>query len=329
LRGTAAIIAAILAFNALGWAAAGGRPLVVVSIEPVACLVWEVGGPYVAVVSLVPEGVEFHSYILRPEDIKRAASADVVVVTGHLGWEERLVEALRERGSKAVVLDILHDLRDKLVLLKFPSSNETNLHGYWLHPANAIVIAEEIASILARVDPGHADYYAAAVERLRRGVAGLLEEARRVGSAAFVITTPPEQYVLEGLGFRVVASLTTGELCDVTPGRLEEVRRALERWDARIAMSDLARMLPVYAYVEELSAETGRPVVELKTVGLTKLRSYVALMAYNLAAVATGGGSCERAGGFEAIGIPLTSAALVAAVIVVLTRGVGGVRCRG
>jgi len=266
--------------------------LVTVSIEAISFFVEEIGGPYVKVIPLVPEGVEFHHYILTSDVMEQALKSDLLIITGHLAWEKELIEVVSRENSKVVILDILSDLSENLTLLKFPGTNELNLHGYWLYPENAIVIARRITDILSNIDTNHFSYYEDSYKLFRERVEKILEYARekiiRSGLAGLrvVAVTPPEQYVLVGFGLNVCVVLTLGGLQDIPPSVLENVRKGLISGKySIIVMSDLARKLHIYEYVVELSQITNKPVIEIRTISLHGIKLYETILTYDLAKI--------------------------------------------
>lgn len=101
-----ALILTVLSLS-LSTALAGGqgeegkeKVLVVVSHPLLAGMVRAVGGPFVSVSSLVPQGVDPHEYELGVEDLKKASAADLVLVDvlGHIPASDRIYELHKEKG---------------------------------------------------------------------------------------------------------------------------------------------------------------------------------------------------------------------------------------
>jgi zinc transport system substrate-binding protein len=72
---------------------AQGKPVVVVSVEPVALIVKELCGEQCEVITLVPRGVSEHSWQPGPKDIIRVKSADAAIAVG-LGLDDRWFKKL-------------------------------------------------------------------------------------------------------------------------------------------------------------------------------------------------------------------------------------------
>lgn len=123
------------------------RLKVVATIWPLAMIVREVGGERVDVYSIVPVGLDPHTYSPKPGDILLVRSCDLFVTIGkeeflgmfeklnvpRIGWEDWV-----EAGLK---------LKDG------------NPHYIWLYPEDALKAASKIVERLSEIDPEGKDYY--------------------------------------------------------------------------------------------------------------------------------------------------------------------------
>ncbi len=140
-----ALLALLLAAAALPARAA--EPLRVIASFPVlADIVARVGGDRVRVSSLVPPGSEPHGWSPKPQDVRRLAGADLVVVNGLglEGWLDRLVAASGYGGP------VLTASRDATLL--HDESGTPDPHA-WHSPAEAGRYAAAIAEALAQRAP--------------------------------------------------------------------------------------------------------------------------------------------------------------------------------
>lgn len=96
------ILAAILFSTALAETLrAGEEKILVVASHPLLAGITEaVGGPYVSVSSLVPLGADPHEYEPGVEDLRRAGSADLILVdlVGHIPTSDRIYELYKEKS---------------------------------------------------------------------------------------------------------------------------------------------------------------------------------------------------------------------------------------
>ena len=145
-------------------AARAATPLrVVASFSIIADMVAQIGGPHVAVASLVGPGEDMHAYQPRPSDAQAVATADLMVING-LGlepWAERLATAagyrkpgvVASRGVKALVGGHRHH-----------GGGQAHDHGAfdphaWQDVANARLYAANIRDGLVAADPARAADY--------------------------------------------------------------------------------------------------------------------------------------------------------------------------
>jgi ABC-type Zn uptake system ZnuABC Zn-binding protein ZnuA len=274
--------------------AQGGSVQVAVSIGSLSLLVSAAGGEYASTVELIPQGMDPHEFSITPEAVRRASEASLVVVTGHIGWEDKLLEEVAERRGRPrgeVGLNLLEDLRGNLTLLELPlgggASGGANLHGFWLYPDNAKVIVEAVASKLSRLDPGHAEYYRrnsmsfSSRVKLLKDMLRSVSEAHGLSGRNIVAGSPAEQYVAAALNLET-AVILGGEEGEARPNSLSQAYDGLAggRY-AMILVSDLASKQPVYASIEELSVETGAPIATVRILSFESFPDYFVLMAYN------------------------------------------------
>lgn len=172
-------------------AAAEAAPLrVVASFSILADLVHQVGGPAVQVTPLVPVGGDPHTFEPRPSDLVQLKAASVMVENGLglEGWLSRLVQSSGFRGVRIVASE---GVRPRLIQEGGRGAPDPHI---WQDPRLAVRMVQNIASGLAKADPGRAaeyksraDAYAATVQRVDAEIASgfaLIPEGRRV-----VVTT--------------------------------------------------------------------------------------------------------------------------------------------
>ncbi len=166
------LFAILVTFTASFFAisAAQAEVKVLTSIKPVqliaAAVQDGVGVPEV----LLPPGASPHNYALRPSDVRRVQSADLLYWIGP-DMEGFLPRVLKGRSSPSVALQDLPGLK----LRRFAEDShshaeEADDHDHdhrpgsldahlWLSPVNARVIAGKIASDLISADPANAARY--------------------------------------------------------------------------------------------------------------------------------------------------------------------------
>jgi zinc/manganese transport system substrate-binding protein len=139
-------------------AAAPGKLKVVATITILGDMVQQVGGPDVAVTTLVGPDGDAHAYEPTPADAKALSAADLVVVNGLglEGWMDRLVQASGNHGPIVVASERVNpryiDEGGKIVNDPHAWQDLQNGHRYVVN----------IETALAQVDPAHAAAYQAA-----------------------------------------------------------------------------------------------------------------------------------------------------------------------
>jgi len=147
------------------------RIQVVTTTTDLRSLAEAVGGERVMVVSLVSPNMDAEDYQPKPQDVLRLKNARVFLRVGldYDLWAERLLMQARNgdiaRGGAGYV-----DASYAIAVLELRGMSvgpgDGHAHGsgnphYWLDPRNAEIITGTILEALARIDPAHAESYAA------------------------------------------------------------------------------------------------------------------------------------------------------------------------
>ncbi len=153
---------------------------VVASFSILADMVHEIGGPAVAVRSLVPADGDVHVYEPRPSDLLALRGAALVVTNGLglEGWLERLLPA---SGTTAPVVVAASGVTPRRL------GEGVDPHA-WQDPRNGILYAHAIADGLVRVAPDQAAELRAREAAYARRIA---ETDAWIGQQ--VATVPPER----------------------------------------------------------------------------------------------------------------------------------------
>ena len=303
-----------------------------VSIQPLAGIVREVGGIHTAISVLLPEGIEPHTFTLTPAVIAEANSADFLVLTGHFTWEEELAN---QTGKPYITLENYEALGAELLPLvgyseissqiKHQHDHNENLHGYWLLPQNAIAIANATRILCTSLNATFTQYWQGRFDEFVLEVAELeafiAEQSLLHGFSGkrVVITFPAEAYVTEALGLDVVALLSEGENIFISGPELFAVEQALRNGSINLILaSDVARLQAAGEFAQQLSADSGVPLVWLRIV-FSALVDYIGIMAYNTGVVAAGvGGGIPSVSDFLIISMPVIIIAAILGAIAII-----------
>lgn len=146
---------------------------VVASFSILADMIKQVGGPHVAVTSLVGSNSDAHVFDPTPADAKRLASAKLVVVNG-LGFEGWMSRLIQSSGYKGPVLTASKGVKT------IPMAKSDHGHGHshshaapdphaWQSLLNARQYVENIRVALSAAMPAHsADFQSRATDYLKQ-----------------------------------------------------------------------------------------------------------------------------------------------------------------
>lgn len=281
----------ILQFSQSNVKAADGNGVkVAVTISAMATIIGPILLPQDNMTVLLPANVEPHSFTLDPITLDKAMQADIIVTSGHIGWEDQLEKIAAEKGK--IVFNPLKELYNNLTILDVPGGGK-NLHGYWLYPENVIVIAEEFVRIVSNIKPSAAKEYESNLRRYIEDIGRLkdfaIETSKSIGLLGknVLIGFYEEQYVAKSLGLNVTEVLAgSEENLDISPQKLETIRKELvEGYIQYIMVSDVATELPIFNYIEKLSEETGVNIVLVRVLDLPNVYDFRNLFAYNIGRV--------------------------------------------
>jgi len=159
LRRTLALLTSLLAVASLH-GAANPRPQVLTTFTILADMARNVAGDYADVESLTKPGSEIHGYEPTPRDIVKTQHASLVIWNGMNleRWFEKFFE-----NVKGVPQVIVTEGIEPMGITEGPYTGKPNPHA-WMSPANAVRYVQNIRDALSRIDPAHADGYAANAE---------------------------------------------------------------------------------------------------------------------------------------------------------------------
>ncbi|MEM2142319.1 MAG: metal ABC transporter substrate-binding protein [Candidatus Thorarchaeota archaeon] len=262
---------------------------VLCSIAPLASLVNEIGGAYVKVDVMLPEGVEPHSFTATPELINKAAQADLLVLTGHFAWEEAIADQVTTPG---ITLGDYEEFGARLSPLEglaeeHEHDHEGNPHGYWLLPTNAIAIANATRHTLAEMNSTIASIVNANFNLFVQRVRGVLQfiseldQEYHFSDMKVLLVFPAEAYVAETFGMRPVGVIQKGDNIFVSGNELLQIQAELMNHTiSLIAGSDTAQLQTAGDIARQLASDTMSRILWWKTM-FTGTSDYTTLIAYN------------------------------------------------
>jgi len=268
----------------------GGQLKVVTTSTVFADLIRNVGGDRVTVTSLVPRGVDVHTYQATPVDLRAVASADLFVMNG-LGLDDWLEKTIRSASNGAPIVKLAVDL-EGVVLLPGETPAAQNPH-LWMDVAYATLYATRIAARLQEMDTTHAAQIAvtsaAYVEQLADLDVWVREQIGTVpaGDRQFVMFHDALPYFARAYGLTVVGVAVEAPGQDPSAGEIAALIDAIRATGVKAIFSE--DQFPT-TLVDQIGRETGATVeADLFTdsLGDDPITSYEALIRWNVEQIVT------------------------------------------
>ncbi|MCU0559363.1 MAG: metal ABC transporter substrate-binding protein [Desulfobacterales bacterium] len=199
------------------------RLKVVATTSLIAEIVSDLGGPAVAIATLIPPASCPGHFDIKPDDMRLLADAELFLLHH---WQGRTF-------SDGIIRASGNNILQKAVL---------EVPGNWMAPATQIEATERIAAILAETDPGRAESYRTAAARRAAAVheAGTAQ-ARRLAAAAagrtVVLANDMQADFVRWAGFQVAGVFGRGE--DMSPRDVEEAIRRGRTQAVRLVVDNL------------------------------------------------------------------------------------------
>ncbi len=264
-----------------------GKPVIGVSIFPLASLTRQLVDDWADVVTLLPADASPHNVELNADQVRELNRANLLVVVGSGldPWAEQAAAATRRSGLKIVrTADMAPDsARD-------PANNHL-----WLDPVITREFVARLAEQLEQQYPAHAEQIRQAAKSLDGDLKQLDDDYRRELSAA------PEKNLItfhnafdltaQRYGLNIVVRLTDIEISpggEVTPDRFREAVDAVRKYKLKTLYAEPEFPAEV---IEALRRQTGARVLVLDPQGnpnVAGYRTYQEMMRSNLKNLVSG-----------------------------------------
>ncbi len=254
-------------------------------------LVRQVGGNRVSVVSVVPPGMDPHTFEPTPSTAKALAKSQLLFANG-LGLEAFLpkLQNLLPKGARLVKL--AEGQPGLICAEEEPEEHEENGHAHgpcnphlWLDPTYALRYAERMAQELARLDPKGKGVYQANLARFRQEVERRDQAFKACNLKGLKVVTQHDAfaYFARRYGLEVVGSLTaTGAQEAGSQSFLRLLNRARQKGVKLVLAEPQFQGTALKALAEALGAR----IAVLYTDTLDrKVPHYLALLDHNLKAL--------------------------------------------
>jgi len=148
---------------------------VVCTTGMVADVAREVGGNYVSVTSLMGEGVDPHLYKASPGDVEQLETADLICYSG-LHLEGKLAETLESISHRKLSCALAEHLPKDRILHSEGGFSDPHV---WFDVELWAETIEPVREVLTKLDPDHADEFAANAQRYHTELIALHAECKQ------------------------------------------------------------------------------------------------------------------------------------------------------
>ncbi len=263
----------------------GPRPLSVVTTSTVlADLVQHTGGDRVTAHSLVPAGVDVHTYQATAADLRIAAGADLFVMNG-LGLDDWLAKTVETSDSRAPVVRLGEDAT-VIALLPGETPDTRNPH-LWMDVSAALLYVTRIDAAVRAADPVHAAdlgasaaAYAGELRDLDAWVRGQVDSVP-IANRRIVTFHDAMPYYARAYGLTIVGVAVEAPGQDPSAGEIAALVEAIRTQDVRAIFAE--SQFPT-ALIDQIAVETGARVVATlydDSLGNEPVTSYEGLMRWD------------------------------------------------
>jgi len=219
--------AAALFIKESGKGGEGSGIMVVVTIPPQAEFVKRVGGEKVAVITMVPQWANPHTYEPTPAQLMNVSKAKMYVKMGSgIEFEIAWMDKIKSINENMLIVDCSKGIE----LLKEDGKADPHI---WLSPKNAKIIVENICEGLVQIDPANSTYYEQNKEAYLRELDALDKEISQILSASkasahkFIVYHPAWSYFARDYGLEQISVEEGGK--EPTPERIASIIEEAKR----------------------------------------------------------------------------------------------------
>ncbi|RLG42554.1 MAG: hypothetical protein DRO05_00795 [Thermoproteota archaeon] len=319
------IVALILISSAtlLGAFCKGDGLTVVATIAPLGSIAREIGGEKVRVIVLVPSNSDPHQYAPKPAEAELVRTCDLFIC---IGKEPFLGQFPEERlGSTIGWTDWIN------AGVYIPRENP---HYLWMYPENAKIVARVIANKLSSLDPENSGYYLKNLEVFEEEINSLEEWIKKlrkqndVEGEKVLLGGAHFEPISEILRLNVLGVIIKGEGKLPSPSEVIEIERAAVEGGVKVIIvlatqreGDEGRI------AEQISRETGIPIIFVHGVAIDEQDTYVEFMKYTISQIVAGIQAGRTAGGGESGSVGSFWTAIVVLALLVIFQSLLLARC--
>lgn len=242
----------------------------------------QVAGERLEVETLVPPGIDPHTFQPTPQDVAKITNSQVLIVNG-AGLEEWLGEVLENAGGERLVIETSQGLSS-------PASRSGDPH-FWLDPNNGIHYTEQIRDGLIKVDPDGKTVYAqnAAQYIMELGEldAWIVEQVAQIPAERRLLVTNHESfgYFADRYQFKVIGTIVPSFSSGSAPSAQQMVQ-LIEAIRVTDTPSIFLESGTNPALAEQVAREAGvEVIVDLLTHSIAPPGGYIEMLKHNTSAI--------------------------------------------
>jgi ABC-type Zn uptake system ZnuABC Zn-binding protein ZnuA len=245
-----------------------GRLQVVTTVSPITNIVENVAGDRAAIIGIVPEGTNSHTFEPAPTDAAVMERADIVFINGlHLEEPTReLADGNLREGVPLVQLADRTISEDEYIFdFSFPESEGFPNPHLWTNPPYAKEYASIVRDELSKLDPDGAEVYRrnhdAFAERIDALDAAIREATGSVPEEDRKLLTYHDSfpYLAREYGWDVVGAIQPSDFAEPTP---QDVARLIDQIRAEGIPAIFGSEVFPSPVLEQIAAETGATYVD-------------------------------------------------------------------
>ena len=221
-------LAAALFIKESGKGGEGSGIIVVVTIPPQAEFVKRVGGEKVAVITMVPQWANPHTYEPTPAQLMNVSKAKMYVKMGSgIEFEIAWMDKIKSINENMLIVDCSKGIE----LLKEEGKADPHI---WLSPKNAKIIVENICEGLVQIDPANSTYYEQnkeaylrELDALDKEISQILSKTSKTSAHKFIVYHPAWSYFARDFGLEQISIEEGGK--EPTPERIASIIEEAKR----------------------------------------------------------------------------------------------------
>ncbi|MDD2785477.1 MAG: metal ABC transporter substrate-binding protein [Patescibacteria group bacterium] len=258
-----------------------GKLRIAASINPIADMAAQIGGQFVKVDVILPPGASPHTFEPTPQQIRNMQGVALVFAIGH-GLDD-WIQPIVDNASGATVLAVDKDIKMRELPLNQRDEDEPDQTvdpHYWLTPANAKTISQNITDALSQADPAHKDAYASNLASYQKQLddldAYIKNKLSGITSREMITHHNAWGYFADAYGLQIVGTFEISPGREPTPQQIADLHSKAKEFNVKTIFSEPqlsdASLRP---FVQDLSLN----VKILDPVGTNM--GYIDMMRYN------------------------------------------------